>query len=137
VRRCFLRPRKPIERNEVGVTLWLDAHLDPTLTPWLGSTFNVTAVTLKEIGLRDAEDEQLFAAARRFGKIVIVTKDEDFPILVRRLGPPPQIVWLRFGNMRTVKMRSLLSMTFAEVLRHLGNGYSLVEVSESGHCMAS
>jgi predicted nuclease of predicted toxin-antitoxin system len=132
-----LPPAKPTERNEACVTLWLDAHLDPKLAPWLGSTFNVTAVTLKDVGLRDAEDEQLFAAARRFGKIAIVTKDEDFPLLVRRLGAPPQIVWLRFGNMRTVKMRSLLSMTFAEVLRHLGDGCSLVEVSEAGHCVAS
>jgi predicted nuclease of predicted toxin-antitoxin system len=118
------------------VTLWLDAHLDPTLAPWLGATFNVTAATLNEIGLRDAEDDELFEAARRLNKIAIVTKDSDFPDLVRRLGAPPQIVWLRFGNMRTVKMRSLFSMTFAEVLRYLEDGFALVEVDEAGRCTA-
>lgn len=117
--------------------LWLDAHLDPKLAPWLGATFGVTASTLKEIGLREADDQDLFDAARRFGKIVIVSKDGDFADIVRRLGAPPQIVWLRIGNMRTVKMRSLLSMTFSEVLRHLQAGYSLVEISETGHCTAS
>ena len=46
------------------MTLCLMAHFDPKLALRLGSTFNVTAVTLKEIELRDAEDEQLFAAAQ-------------------------------------------------------------------------
>lgn len=114
------------------MTIWLDAHLDPKLAPWLSSTFDINAVTLREIGLRDAEDDELFAAARRFMKIAIMTKDSDFPDLVRRLGIPPQIVWLRFGNMRTVKMRSLLSMTFAEVLRYLEDGHAIVEVNEAG-----
>jgi hypothetical protein len=58
-------------------------------------------------------------------------------LLADGLGVPPQIVWLRFGNMRTVKMRLLFSMTFAKVLRYLDDGYALVEVDEAGRCTAS
>ena len=60
------------------MTFWLDAQLDPALAAWLGSRFGVIAKALREVGLRDAEDEELFDAARRFGGIVIVTKDADF-----------------------------------------------------------
>ena len=56
------------------MTFWLDAHLDPQLAPWLGSQFGVIVKTLAEIDLRDATDVELFAAARRFGSIVIVSK---------------------------------------------------------------
>jgi predicted nuclease of predicted toxin-antitoxin system len=119
------------------MTFWLDAQLDPELGPWLGASFKIHAVTLKEIDLRDATDEELFAAARRLGKIALVTKDEDFVDIVRRKGVPPQIVWLRFGNMRTLKMRSLLSMSFAEALRHLESGCAVVEITALGKCIAS
>lgn len=118
------------------MTFWLDAQLDPQLAEWLGSTFKVVAKSTREIGLRDAKDEELFGAGRRFANIVIVSKDEDLAELVRRLGPPPQILWLRFRNMATVKMRSLLSMTFPEALRLLESGAFLVEVNEAGHCKA-
>ncbi len=119
------------------MTFWLDAHLDPELAPWLGATFKVIAKMTREVGLRDAKDEVLFDAARRLGGIVIVTKDIDLAERVLRLGPPPQILWLRFPNMATVKMRSLLSMTFPEALRLLESGARLVEVSEAGNCTAT
>ena len=38
------------------MTFWLDAHLDPKLSPWLGSRFKIVAKPLREIGLRDDED---------------------------------------------------------------------------------
>jgi predicted nuclease of predicted toxin-antitoxin system len=57
----------------------------------LGHRFNVSAKTVKEIGLRDADDLVLFEAARRLGTLAIMTKDSDFADLVKRLGTPPLI----------------------------------------------
>src|SRR6185437_13833969 len=90
------------------VTFWIDAQLDPELAAWLGSQFGVIAKTLNEIDLRDATDVELFAAARRFSGIVIVSKDGDFADLVTQHGKPPQVLWLRIPNMRTVKIQQLL-----------------------------
>jgi predicted nuclease of predicted toxin-antitoxin system len=46
------------------VLVWTDAHLSPALAPWLGDAFGVEAAPLRELGLRDAEDTAIFAAAR-------------------------------------------------------------------------
>ena len=112
---------------------WLDAHLDPLLTGWLGSRFGVLAKTLRELDLRDLSDIELFAAARRFPDIVIVSKDSDFADIVTEKGKPPQILWIRIRNQRTSKMQALLTKSFPEALRLLEVGEPLVEISEDGN----
>ena len=72
---------------------WIDAQLSPALVPWLGSTFEISALALRDLGLRDATDREIFLAARREGAIV-VTKDGDFVRLLEDLGPPPQVIWI-------------------------------------------
>jgi predicted nuclease of predicted toxin-antitoxin system len=68
-----------------GMIYWIDAQLPPRLASWLSQTFNVQAYALRDLQLRDAEDEQLFQAARREG-FVIISKDSDFVEMVLRLG---------------------------------------------------
>jgi predicted nuclease of predicted toxin-antitoxin system len=111
------------------MTFWIDAQLDPEIAAWLGAWFKVVAKALKEIGLRDAEDEDLFDAARRFQAIVIVTKDSDFVDLVKRKGAPPQVLWLTCGNLSTVELQALLSRKFAAAKAELESGLPLVEIS--------
>ncbi|MGD1866665.1 MAG: DUF5615 family PIN-like protein [Phormidesmis sp.] len=57
--------------------LWIDAQLPPTLADWLAATFEVEAIALKELELRDAQDVEIFEAAK-FKKVAIMTKDSDF-----------------------------------------------------------
>jgi predicted nuclease of predicted toxin-antitoxin system len=100
------------------------------LPAWLGSQFKVIAKTVSELGLRDADDIVLFEAGRRFNEIVIVSKDSDFADVVTRRGKPPQILWLRFGNRRTIHVQILLSKTFPTALKLLEAGEPLVEISD-------
>ena len=79
--------------------IWVDAQLPPTLAVWLQATFPGEAFSLRYLGLRDALDFEIFEAAQREGKgLVIMTKDSDFVDLVCRLGQPPQVLWLTCGN---------------------------------------
>ena len=72
------------------MTLWIDAHLSPLIAAWLTWTFvDVQAVPLRDLGLRDAEDEEIFQAAKAAG-VVVLTKDADFRHLLNQFGPPPQ-----------------------------------------------
>lgn len=73
--------------------VWVDAQLSPALASWLRSAFGVDAHALRDLDLRDAEDQTIFDQARR-ESVIVVTKDRDFVDLVMRHGPPPQIVWL-------------------------------------------
>jgi predicted nuclease of predicted toxin-antitoxin system len=109
--------------------IWVDAQLPPTLAAWLVETFGVAAFSLKELGLRDAKDTEIFEAARQ-PNLLIMTKDSDFVDLVCRLGSPPQILWLTCGNVTNQNLRRLLSSTFAEAIAQLQQGEIVVEIAE-------
>lgn len=81
------------------MTFWLDAQLPPSLAAWVSATFSVDACALRDLGLRDAEDRDIFQAARAQGDTVIVSEDSDFMDLVLRLGTPPQVLWVTCGNL--------------------------------------
>lgn len=85
-------------------TIWLDAHLSPRLAQWLGATFDLQAMAVRDLGLRQAEDYDIFFAARNAGAIV-VTKDNDFVELLERHGSPPKIIWLTCGNTSEAALR--------------------------------
>jgi predicted nuclease of predicted toxin-antitoxin system len=82
-----------------------------------------------EIGLRDADDDVLFDAAKNFGNVVVVTKDYDFVEMVLRRGAPPQVLWLSFGNMPTVGIHVKLRQSSPAALDLLRNGDPLVEIA--------
>lgn len=109
------------------MTVWLDAHLSPALAPWLESSFGLTAVAVRDLGLREALDPPIFAAAKAAGAAVL-TKDADFADMVTRLGPPPQVLWLRCGNTTNAALRLLLACDLPAALARLAAGEPLVEL---------
>jgi predicted nuclease of predicted toxin-antitoxin system len=46
------------------MTIWIDAHLSPEIATWITSTFGIKALALRDIGLRDAEDPEIFDTAK-------------------------------------------------------------------------
>lgn len=108
--------------------IWVDAQLPPTLAAWIVETFGITALSLKELGLRDAKDTEIFEAAIQ-PNLVIMTKDSDFVDLVCRLGSPPQILWLTCGNVTNQNLRRILTSTLPEAITQLQQGESVVEIS--------
>jgi predicted nuclease of predicted toxin-antitoxin system len=46
----------------------------------------VSAVAIRALGLRDANDKETFEAAKQ-KKAVVMTKDSDFVLLLDKLGP--------------------------------------------------
>ena len=109
------------------MVLWTDAHLSPALAPWLRSEFGIDAAPLRSLGLRDAEDGAIFAAARAAGA-VLMTKDADFVELVTRLGPPPQVLWLTCGNTSNAVLCAMLMEAWPRVAELLASGEPLVEI---------
>jgi predicted nuclease of predicted toxin-antitoxin system len=108
--------------------IWVDAHLSPALAAWITTEFKHQAQAVRDLGLRQAKDPQIFAAARQPG-IIILTKDADFPDMVERLGPPPQVIWLTCGNTSNAALRVLLARALPRALELLAGGESLVEIS--------
>lgn len=106
---------------------WVDAQLPPALASWLATDFGVDAVSLRDLGLRDALDAEIFAAARD-ANVVMISKDSDFVDLVSRYGTPPQLLWVTCGNVSNVHLRALFGKTFADATESLSSGQMIVEV---------
>lgn len=109
--------------------IWIDAQLSPALAPWLTTTFGVDAVSVSRILMRDAEDPEIFWAAREAGAAVM-TKDRDFVDLVERFGVPPHILWVTAGNTSNARMREILLSAFPDALALLRSGEPLVELAD-------
>jgi predicted nuclease of predicted toxin-antitoxin system len=108
--------------------IWVDAHLSPAIAIWIADMFKIPALALRDVGLRDAEDPEIFEAAKA-QSIIFITKDSDFVDLVDRFGAPPQIIWLTCGNTSNAQLKEILSETLLDALEILRTGENLVEIS--------
>lgn len=111
------------------MTIWIDAQLPPAIAPWISQNFPIDAVALRDIGLRDAEDEAIFAAAKS-AAVVVMTKDSDFLNLLDRFGPPPQVLWLTCGNTSNARLQQILAAALGEAILLLEVGEKLIEISD-------
>lgn len=69
--------------------IWIDAQLSPAIAAWINRRYeNIEAKSVREVGLRDALDFEIFEEAKK-QKVVIMSKDGDFIELVEQHGPPP------------------------------------------------
>ncbi|MBD2597867.1 DUF5615 family PIN-like protein [Nostoc spongiaeforme FACHB-130] len=89
--------------------IWLDAQLPPALASWITNTFAIEVLSLRDIGLRDAKDIDIFEAARI----------------------APQILWLTCGNVTNRNLRQILTITLPDALEKLRQGEIIVEISNS------
>ena len=55
---------------------WVDAQLPLSLAPWLADTFGVEACSIRFLGLRDAEDGQIFDLARAGDDVALLQAGE-------------------------------------------------------------
>jgi predicted nuclease of predicted toxin-antitoxin system len=108
--------------------LWVDAQLSPRLAPWLQLTFGVSAFAVRDLGLRDAGDPEIFLAARE-RQATIITKDSDFVSLLERLGSPPKIILLTCGNTSNANLRGVLANSLSRAMEFLETDEVLVEIS--------
>jgi len=110
------------------VTIWVDAQLSPAIAPWIEDAFGVPARAVRDLGLRDARDGLIFAAARDADAIVL-TKDSDFVRLLEQRGPPPRVIWLTCGNTSNSRLKEVLSERLLQALSQLEAGESMVELT--------
>lgn len=92
--------------------------------------FDVQARAVRDLGLRDADDETIFQAAR-LARAVVLTKDSDFISLVERFGPPPQLIWITIGNTPNAVLRGVLERHWSLAIDLLAAGEPLVEIGHA------
>jgi predicted nuclease of predicted toxin-antitoxin system len=110
------------------MTVWIDAQISPAIATWIRANFAVNAVAVRDLGLRDATDQEIFLAAKA-ENAVVMSKDSDFVLLLDRLGPPPQVIWVRCGNTSNARLKEVLTGTLPKALQLLNAGEKLVEIN--------
>jgi predicted nuclease of predicted toxin-antitoxin system len=112
------------------MTIWVDAHLSPRIARWITANFPIMAQPLRDIGLRDADDNDIFAAAHDAG-VIMLTKDSDFVRLLEQRGSPPKIIWLTCGNTSDAALQQILGKHLSTALSLLDGGEDLVEIGSA------
>ena len=104
----------------------IDAQLPPGLKLLLTQAGH-EAYHVVEVGLRDADDAQLWEYAVQ-EQAVILTKDEDFAS--RRLREPdgPTIIWLRVGNCSRAALLRWLGPLLVSIEALVAAGERVIEV---------
>ena len=105
----------------------VDAQLPPDLARFLRDHGH-EARPVREVGLREAEDGDIWNYALR-EQAVVVTKDEDFAqrVLASR-KPAPVVVWLRVGNCSNRALRAWFAPLLPRITEAIQRGEQLVEV---------
>lgn len=86
--------------------LLFDANISHKLVRNLATEYPDSA-HVRDVGLRGAEDRQVWDHARTQG-FIIVSKDIDFRERSYVEGFPPKVIWLDVGNARTAAVAKLL-----------------------------
>ena len=60
----------------------------------------------------------------------MISKDGDFAAMAKLFGPPPPVVWLRFGNCTTDRACWALMGSVAELKALIAQGIAMVEIYE-------
>ena len=110
--------------------IWIDAQLSPALAAWINRNYNdIEASSVRAVGLRDAEDEEIFQAAGEAG-VIMMSKDSDFLNLLDRHGPPPKVIWVTCGNTSNRRIQNILKRMLLPAVEMLEGGEALVEVGD-------
>jgi len=110
--------------------IWIDAQLSPALAAWINRNYDkIEAQSVRAVGLRDAEDEEIFQAARK-ANVIMMSKDSDFLNLLDRYGPPPRVIWVTCGNTSNRRMREILGKMLQPAVEMLEGSETVVEIGD-------
>lgn len=104
----------------------VDAQLPPALALWLREAGH-DAQAVREVGLREAEDADIWNHALKTGAILI-TKDEDFPTRAHQTDRSPIIVWLRLGNSSNQALQRWFVPQLPQIITWIEQGARVLEI---------
>jgi predicted nuclease of predicted toxin-antitoxin system len=108
------------------VKFLVDAQLPPDVARWLRDAGH-DAQAVRAVGLRDADDSEIWQHALATGAAVI-TKDEDFPIRAQQTDASPVIVWLRIGNTSNHALQLWFMPQLPQILAWIEQGVRVLEI---------
>jgi len=108
------------------VNFLVDNQLPPALARFIQTEFNVRAIHVFDVGLRDASDAEIWNYVSTNDSILI-SKDEDFANMVLH-APTARLIWVRFGNCRKAFLLNAFQEMWPRIVERLESGDRLIEI---------
>ena len=109
------------------MNIWIDAHISPGVAAWINENFDGQASSLRGLGLRDADDLEIFLRAKE-ENVIFITEDSDFVDLVEARGAPPKVILLRCGNTSNQRLREIFAVHLNEAILRFSEGETIIEI---------
>lgn len=90
-------------------------------------TWGLDVVHVLDIGLHEADDLVIWDRACAEGRIV-VSKDEDFLILVSRPSDNGRLIWVRLGNCRNSVLLTRFDQEREALMNAITSGQRVIEL---------
>ena len=81
--------------------IWLDNQFSSALAKKMQNEWGIIVKSAYILKHQNLEDKEIYLRAQQYARIIIITKDADFPSLATQYGCPPKIIKLNTGNMPT------------------------------------
>jgi len=107
--------------------LLVDNQLPAALARYLTDN-GFDCLHVQDVGMEASDDQDIWEFAKS-EQIVIVTKDEDFPLMAdRQEGNSPQVLWVRMGNCRKAALLATFSALLPDLRILLEEGSRVIEI---------
>lgn len=78
--------------------IWLDTNISQALAKWIAEYINLSVKSSYSLNLHHKKDLDIYKLANAAGNVILISKDSDFSELISRLGSPPKLINIKFGN---------------------------------------
>ena len=99
--------------------IWLDTQLSPIIAKWMADYTGFTVKSSYSLQLNNLTDTVIYNKARENGKVILISKDADFPELISRLGSPPKLIVIKKGNCDNREMWDFIKPNIIQAVRIL------------------
>lgn len=99
--------------------IWLDTNISPAIAKWMAEYTGLNIKSSYSLNLHYKEDIEIYNMARTAGKVILLSKDNDFTELISRLGSPPKLINIGFGNCSNSVLWDLIKPKIKEAIEML------------------
>lgn len=96
--------------------IWLDTHISPIIAKWMKEYTGYEVKSSYSLSLHEMTDIDIYQKARAQDKVILISKDADFPELISRLGAPPKLINIKIGNCDNRAMWDFLKSSIHQAL---------------------
>ena len=119
-----------MQPDATKLEIWLDVNISPVIAKWMAEYTGFSVKSSYSLGFQTLDDLAIYKKAKENEFIILVSKDTDFPEMITRLGAPPKLIYLKFGNCDNQSLWNSLKPEIKNIINTLvKTDISIIEVN--------